>query len=207
MRIKLYNQFLESKSEKSEDKPAYEYGCSMVNFYFDKISEIHSKIDPDDVYNDPDNPTRYGLEKDTHVTLLYGFHDGWEHDNLSEEKVNEILDISSKFSTEPIILNNISIFGGENYDVLKFDTSSSDLIRINEELSNKFKWEKFFPKYHPHCTIAYLKPGRGSKYVKMFGDSEYEVTPKEIVYSRPDETGNSKNEFTREVEIIEDLGE
>ena len=40
----------------------------------------------------------------------------------------------------------------------------------------------------------------------MFGDSEYEVVPREIVYSRPDETGNSKNEFTRGVEIIEDLG-
>jgi 2'-5' RNA ligase len=198
MKIKSFNQFNESKEE--ESKPVYEYGCSMIHFDLPELKEIHSQIDPKDIYNDPQNPTRYGLEKTPHVTLLYGFHDGWEHDNLEDSQVEEILDISSSFSEEPIILDNISVFSSEEYDVLKFDAHSEDLERINGELSSKYKWEKFYPKYHPHCTIAYLMPGKGKKYLDKFKGLEIEVLPKEVVYSRPD--GDSgKEKFNRKIEI------
>ena len=162
----------------NENEGNHEYGCVMLNIDMD-LSEIQNKIKKEDIYID-DEDTSYGLEKTPHITLLYGLHD----DEFDEK---ELIDICSIYEFTDIELKNISLFENEKFDVLKFDINYDLLHEINEQL-------KFFPNtnsydtYVPHSTIAYLKPGKGSEYVKMFEDSEFMTKPTEIIYNKADNT-------------------
>jgi len=171
-----YDQFMESINEAKKDtKKKYPYGCSMIYFDFPQMKIIHDDILEDDVFTEEG----YGLETEPHVTLLYGLHS-------DEIKDDEVLDISSNGITS-IGLGNPSLFENEKYDVLKFDAEADFLHKINGELS-KLPHTTDFPNYHPHCTIAYLKPGKGKKYAEMFKNRVYEVFPTKVVYSKPDGT-------------------
>ena len=160
----------------------YSYGCAMVYFDNPKLSEIHSKIDEDDIYTKEGDRT-FGLETESHTTLLYGLH--------KEVDESKIFDAINKHKIpKEIKLENISLFKNEDYEVLKFDVNEKVLHSINEDLS-KFPNTNDFPDYHPHSTIAYLKPGTGDKYVAEF-TQEVVVGPQKIVYSRPDGTKKEK---------------
>jgi 2'-5' RNA ligase len=194
--LKTYQVFNESKEQKER---IYEYGCCLLNFDFPEMEEIQHMIDPDDIYNDPDNPSRFGLEDKPHVTLLYGFNDGGDNKYLDKSQVDKILDISSSIDGE-ILLTNLSIFANDNYDVLKFEAECEELNRINKDLMDNFDYTTDFPDYKPHCTIAYLKPGTGKKYINRI-KKDFNVIPKEIVYSRPNIEGDKKEEFRKKIEI------
>ena len=171
--FKLFCEFIaEKKSEKDQQKK-YPYGCSMLYFDFPQMKILHDEIKKDDIFEDDG----FGLETEPHVTLLYGIHS----DEVDDEKV---MDISTK-SIKSIGLGNPSLFENEKYDVLKFDVEGPFLHDINAELS-KLPHTTDYPDYHPHCTIAYLKPGTGKKYTKAFKGRIYEVFPTKVVYSKPD---------------------
>ena len=53
--------------------------------------------------------------------------------------------------------------GGSQYDVLKIDIEGDDIHRLNS-LLQKLDHTSTFPDYHPHATLAYLKPGEAEKY-------------------------------------------
>lgn len=163
-----------------EDKGKHDYGCVMlyVDDFTKKMNEIHSLIDKDDIYNGQEGDDRsYGLEKDPHVTILYGLHD-----TVSLEDINEQLNDSS-FST--LSIKDVSLFGND-YDVLKFDIGDAKpLIFYNKKLS-KLPNSNTFPNYIPHMTIGYLKKGKGQKYVDLIKEKykEWEgIVPSHIVYS------------------------
>ena len=147
-------------------------GCAMVYFNFPDMKEIQSLIDKKDIYK----PADYGLEKEPHCTLLYGFDP-----NVKGEAV---LDIIGQFKIPKLTLHKVSLFEND-YDVLKFDVldTTKTLHKINKKLCNSFPYESDHPKYHPHCTIGYLKKGTGKKYVELLKDKKYDVTPKHVVYS------------------------
>lgn len=168
--ILKFNEYL---NEKEETK--YEYGCSMLYFDFPQMKTLHDEIKEEDIY-DGDGT---GLENDPHVTLLYGLHS-------DEIKDDEVLEISVK-GVMSIGLGNPSLFENDKFDVLKFDAEAPFLDDINAELS-KLPHTTDFPEYHPHCTIAYLKPGKGKEYTKLFKGRIYEVFPTKVVYSKPDGT-------------------
>ena len=184
------------------DKNKYKdgYGCAMLYFKFDELKQIQKLIDKDDIYTAEPG---YGLENETHITLLYGFH----YKDIKSD--DEIFDNILKNDIPNLELYNVSIFENEKYDVLKFDVrqkmglykkSKDVLYIINKDLSDKFPFTTNFPDYHPHSTIAYLKPKTGKKYVKEFKDKEYIVTPEKIVYSIPDP--NDKNEHIKKSKKI-----
>lgn len=78
-------------------------------------------------------------------------------------------------------------------DVLKFDVKDCDhLHEINAELRKKPHTSNF-PDYHPHATIAYLKPGTAKSYVEKHKDVSETVKPTEIVYSKADGTKRRKS--------------
>jgi hypothetical protein len=176
-----YEQFLnekavphtseQEKKTKDENKK-YPYGCAMLHFNFPEMKIFHERIAGDDLAND-------GIETEPHVTILYGLHS----DEIDD---NDVIHTCTS-GVASVLLHNISCFENKDYDVLKFDVRSSFLHGMNEELS-KLPHTTDFPDYHPHCTIAYLKPGKGKKYMEEFGERSFEVFPTKVVYSKPDGT-------------------
>jgi len=135
----------------------YEYGALMLKLEIPNWKEILHKIDKKDLYTEEPG---FGVEKDPHVTVLFGLHDSVDYEKVKEMMLNNC--------KEPITveLGNITMFEGENYDVIKFDVTCSKLHTLNKKLTDNFPYTSDFPKYHPHVTIAYVKKGCGEKYVK-----------------------------------------
>jgi 2'-5' RNA ligase len=158
----------EHKEVLNEQK--YDFGCSMIFFDFPQMKEIHSSINKSDLHEN-------GLEDEPHVTLLYGIHS----DEVSDD---DILNASTSIPIESIQLGNLSLFENDEFDVLKFDADASELSKINKKLV-EFPNTNNFPDYHPHCTVAYLKPGEGKKYAEKFKGMTHEVFPTKVVYSKP----------------------
>ena len=160
---------------KEQAQPKYEYGCAILYFDFPTIHKIHDIINHEDVYEDPTNPT-FGLEKEPHTTLLYGLHDG-----VTEQDIKNVL---GKFTFGTCTISNASLFENEKFDVLKFDVNGDGLYEANAELV-KYPNTQTYPDYHPHLTIAYLKPGTGKQYANKLNGQEFELTPTHAVYSMP----------------------
>lgn len=162
-----------------EDEGTHDYGCSMVYFDMPMMEALHKIIDKDDVYTDPDGDRSYGLEEETHTTLLYGLHD--------DVKDEDVIDRSTPKELDDIVLSNASLFENDDYDVLKLDASAAWLKECNKKLA-ELPHTTDYPDYHPHATVGYLKPGTGQKYVDMLKGMEIKVTPNKIVYSKADGT-------------------
>ena len=179
--MKRYVKLFEEFSLVLENRNEHPYGCSMVFLRYPELFKIQDAINPDDLHDN-------GFEDEPHVTLLYGIHDGGEHDELSKEKLAEIIDISKPTLDEAVILKGVSAFENDEYDVLKFDAESPALREANKKLSN-FPNSNSFPDYKPHVTIAYLKSGKAKDYIEKFKDiKDVELSPEKIVYSRPNGT-------------------
>lgn len=167
--IMKYGEF--SVNENKEQK--YDYGCAMLHFDFPDMKAIHESIDPDDVYVEEEDRS-YGLEKDPHVTLLYGFHKNVDGDTIRK--------ICESHTFGDIKLHTISHFENPKFDVLKFDVDGNSLHECNKDLS-KLPHTTDFPDYHPHATIGYLKRGTAKKYIDSAKNESYIVKPKAVVYS------------------------
>ena len=173
-----------------ENDGPHTYGCAMLYFDFALMFKLQNTIHNDHIFIDPMDSS-YGLEKSPHVTLLYGLHDG-----VSLEDVNSII---QKFVFSKCKVHNASLFQNEKYDVLKFDldttTGGGMAGKCNKEL-RKLPHTSDYPDYHPHMTIAYLKPGMGQKYADHFNKIQptgYTLVPTHGVYSQPDGTKSKIN--------------
>ena len=158
----------------------YEFGCAMLFLDFPELDTIHNLINPDDLYHE--DGEEYGLESEPHLTLLFGLHEG-----VSTDAVKSVL--KDKTFSE-CKAHNISLFENEKYDVLKFDIEGDGLHKVNKEL-RKLPYTSTFPNYHPHMTIAYMKPGTGNAICEKLEGKEYWLPPKHAVYSKPDGTKDS----------------
>lgn len=126
-----------------------------------------------------------GRETDIHVTVKYGLH---------TTNPNEVEDIIKSFGDFPITLGRVSIFegnkgdeqrGGDSFDVVKVDIDSPALMRLNKELCNLDHTDTH-PKYVPHITIAYLKPGKGKQYIGMDDFKGDGFVAKSVIFSSRD---------------------
>ena len=111
----------------TEKKSNYDFSCAMLYLDFPEMSELHSQIEKEDVYVDPQDST-FGLETEPHVTLLYGLHS-----NVGLDKVEPIV-CEPTYST--VKAHNASLFENDKYDVLKFDIKGDQLSDVNSKLSN-----------------------------------------------------------------------
>jgi 2'-5' RNA ligase len=161
----------EAKNHKNE------FGCLMLKIEYKNWSKILKRIDSDDLYTEEEG---YGLEKEPHVTILFGFHN-----NTDIDKVKELV---KQHCSEPlkIKLHNITMFENveEKYDVLKFDITCQKLHNLNKLMRDNFDYTNSFPEYHPHCTIAYVKAGMGKKYVSK--ETSVEFACSNFYYSSQD---------------------
>jgi 2'-5' RNA ligase len=99
-----------------------------------------------------------GLEKEPHITVKYGL------------KTNDVKDVKDRLKNEKggsAKVKMSSHFETEEYDVVKMDVESEDLLRIHNRL-NELPHEDKYPDYHAHATIAYVKKGKGKKYDETF---------------------------------------
>lgn len=174
--IKTFSAWVKSLNESS--KSTYDYGCAMVYYDMPQMQKIHEAIDPDDVYTE-DEDNSYGLEDEPHTTILFGFHNDVDAD--------DVLHVCNKFDYSELKLHNPSCFNNPKYDVLKFDVDSDVLHKVNNKVTSHFanRYTTNFPDYHPHCTIAYIKKGKGQHYADLFKNESFSVTPKKLVYSMP----------------------
>ncbi len=102
-----------------------------------------------------------GREVLPHLTVKYGFVDS------SPATVRALRGLLQDHFPIKIKLVGVSLFtGNEDGDVLKFDVESSELSKLNGEISKAFACVDTHPVYHPHITVAYLDPVYSSDYVK-----------------------------------------
>lgn len=156
----------------NNDTPV-EFGVLMLDFNIPNWKDIIANIHSEDLYNEPG----YGLEHSPHVTALYGFHD--------EVTSEEVKKVTRKYTKKPISVNliGVGIFESKDkpFDVIKFNVESKELHRLNKALA-KLPNTNTFKDYHPHMTIAYVKKGMASKYIKEF-ENPIIVTGDRFVFS------------------------
>jgi predicted nucleotidyltransferase len=167
----------ESKNLRNKDGSP-KYGCLMVNFEIPNWNSVISKILPKDIYDEPG----FGIEKEPHVTVLYGFKD--------DVQLEDVKKVVKKVLNGPITveITGVGIFEteGKPYDVVKFNVKSKELERMNK-LAKKLPHTSTFPNYQPHITIAYVKKGEGNKYKKDF-DNIFKVSGHKMVFSHSDKS-------------------
>jgi 2'-5' RNA ligase len=171
MKIKKYIQFVKESS-------GYDYGCVMVEVPVSNWNEICSVIDKDDIYEE-ENDKSYGIQKNPHLTLLYGLKS-----DVSKEKVEDILEnIMDEYTSDKgieIEIENIGVFENEKFDVVKFNIKKTELLQKLFDGLSELPNENTFPDYKPHMTIAFVKKGLGEKYKKKYS---HKVSSNEICYS------------------------
>lgn len=171
MKIKRYIQFI------NEAINGHKYGCVMIEVPVSNWDEITSYIDPEDIFEKEENGDPKGIQKNPHITLLYGLHD-----DVTPEQVQSVFD---NFDGDiNIEVNGIDIFENEKFDVVKFNVNPQGSLQYLFDELSKFSNSNQFPDYKPHITIAYVKKGVGKKYIK----DDYKYTVKnanKVVYSKP----------------------
>lgn len=161
---------------------AREYGFLMIGY--DKpsfIQELQDSIPMEELYTEEGNDD-YGLEDETHVTLIPCM-DRHLDVNLLKKELKDL-------SEYQIILSNISKFENDKYDVLKCDVGSYPLLYTNQQICSKYPTYSDFNDYHPHMTIAYLKKGMADKYLKDYISPMVILKPSSFIWSGSDENDN-----------------
>ena len=154
-----------------------EYACLMMGANIPDWKEKISIVKEEDLYKEGDD---FGYEKEPHVTIIYGLH-------YEDIIVEEICDQIKLLYPVKVTIDTISIFETQQgYDVVKYD------VPLTDDLKDYRKYfETFYPNtqtykdYHPHMTIAYVKPGEGKKYVQKV--TPFEVNFNKAIYSTPEE--------------------
>ena len=139
-----------------------EYAFLMVDYETPSIiKDLQKKIPSRELYTEEDNED-YGLEKQSHVTLVPCLDNDIDIDKLKSylKPINEY----------DIVLTDISKFECEKFDVLKCAVKSKALKDTNKEIVDKFETHSDYKDYNPHMTIAYMKKGMADKYLKKILD-------------------------------------
>ena len=97
-------------------------------------------------------------EGDIHVTVKYGLH------AADPEKMKEVL---RPYGPVRVRLGLVTCFESEKHDVVKIDLEGKELHDLNALVKSMFPCTDTYPTYHPHCTIAYVKPHEGRKWKGM----------------------------------------
>lgn len=141
------------KDKASPDALSHDYSSTQLDpdlVVRERILKLTDTIDRNDL-------AEKGVEDKPHITVKYGLH---TNDVGPVEKI-----IKAFSGPVNVRLGDLSLFKSEKYDVLKIDVDGGDGLRkLNSKLC-ALPHSDEHPEYHPHLTIAYLKPGTGEKYL------------------------------------------
>ena len=139
-------------SDEEQQDDTYDYSCVMCMAPFSlkcKIVDIVNSIPTEALHS-------YGKDYEPHVTGLFGIH------SCDFDEIKSAISDLNPFVRFKII--GLSLFENEDFDVLKFDIESPDMCELNCKLKT-LDHTNNYPDYHPHLTIAYLKPGMGKQFI------------------------------------------
>jgi len=122
-----------------------------------------------------------GLETTIHTTVLFGFMPGVDVEEVAEY-------CRAHFEHVDFRLGKLSRFSScSEYDVLKVDVESEDLVELHHLLREYFGEDVSitYPDYHPHLTLAYVEKGSNPELDghAQFEGAVFRVT--ELVFSTP----------------------
>ena len=167
-------------------KTSREYAFLMIEYETPIfIKDLQNSIKKEELYFE-ENSNDYGLEKESHVTLVPCL------DN--DVSLNELKKYLKNISDYDIILTDISKFECEKFDVLKCAVKSKALKDTNKEILKHFDSHSEFKDYTPHLTIAYMQHGMADKYTKNILDKLVHLNPKNFHFSYVE---NGKNKDVR----------
>jgi 2'-5' RNA ligase len=177
---KIRDFIKEAEEVKKEEAPKkYQLGCVML--YLDSTWKSQ-EVDSEDLYVDEQG--NFGLEKEPHMTALFGIISS----EVDDKTVIETATNNLNGKVPAIVVTEISVFENELYDVLKYDVEVTPEIQALHTALTALPYKTDYPQYHPHVTIAYLKKGLGKKYAKVL-EEPISAYPKSLVYSKPNEDG------------------
>lgn len=149
----------------------YDYNCLMIdipkwvniNLPDNKVPDpagnnafvnfVYANVKKEDIYHDKDGGK--GIETNTHLTLLYGFHQ-----NREEKDLEEIKRLTKVVRPFKIKLGKISKFSNAEFDVLKIDIEPNHKLNsLHYLIKNNIPNDYEFEVYHPHITLSYVKKG------------------------------------------------
>lgn len=163
-----------------------EYAFLMVDYETPSIiKDLQKKIPSRELYTEEDNED-YGLEKQSHVTLVPCLDN-----DIDIDKLKSYLKPIDEYD---IVLTDISKIECEKFDVLKCAVKSKALKDTNKEIVDKFETHSEYKDYNPHMTIAYMKKGMADKYLKKILDKLILLKAKNFNFSYFD--GNKDKNIT-----------
>lgn len=169
---------------------AREYAFLMIDYEMPSfIKDLQNKIPNNELYFGTDEEKKdnqYGFEKESHVTLAPCLD--------SDVDINELKELLLPLKEYKCILNNISIFENDNYDVLKADVKCPNMHKTYNKIKENFVLHSAYKEYHPHMTIAYMQKGMADKYKKKMLDKIEELTPTSFDFSYTNDKGIDVNE-------------
>lgn len=154
-------------------------GCVMLEVELPHRNDLLEAFEPEDLSGPK-------FEPDGHITILFGLKDIYSLPDMTL-KLAQLRE--AYYHGQRVILSGVSYFRKDEHDVIKYDAHENDFIyEMNDALSRTVEWEESNHTYKPHCTIAYVKPGLGDKYVskiRSMGLEKRTVRPTFLIYSRP----------------------
>lgn len=159
-----------------QEGSGYSYSCVMFNLNTkdaNKVLAWSKKNIPDDVlFTDGEK----GREDEIHVTVLYGLHDNGP---------KEVTKIVKKFKPDDISFGEISKFESGKFDVIKITVDGPILHKMNKALK-ALPYTSNYPKYQPHCTLAYVQKGSCDHLLGKRHFDDWKVELDSVVFSPAD---------------------
>jgi 2'-5' RNA ligase len=110
-----------------------------------KVRRLVARIDRHDL-------AEGGKEREPHITVAYGL----EATDGDKPAIRQELE---NFKAPAITIGGTSVFDNQGYKVLKLDVDSPELHELRQHIAGKYPMPgNTYPEYHPHITLAYLKP-------------------------------------------------
>lgn len=163
--------------QKPTTKPPREFSSTQFDLpqdVADKVRALGAQIPDNDLAED-------GREDKPHLTVKFGLHA--DDPSTVVEKMGSPGPITVTLGAASVFPNGESGAG----DVVKLDVHGQDLRKLNKALAELPNGD-VHPKYVPHVTVAYVKPGLGEKYAKQIGVALYgtKVTFDALTFSGKD---------------------
>ena len=156
----------------------YDHGCVMAypspELAAQMVAFGQNIVTDDMLYFDPQDPDDYGREKDPHVTIKFGLTE-----SCPPEKMSEYLRGTKPFFVR---ITGMDVFQNPEFDVIKMNIEGEELHRLRQILDRLPNVDEH-KVYHPHMTLAYVKPGLGEKFKNRNVGKFARIPISKIVYS------------------------